>query len=197
MSVTVVLLGLIGVVSVAGLTFAPGLIDKSLFRPFWLVPRRQYGTLISSGFMHANFAHLAFNAFTLWSFGSGLEQAMGPGRFLALYSVGLLVSDAGTWVKHRNDPNYASLGASGAILAVLFASVVYFPTSSIAFMLIPVPIPAPLFAVGYLAYTWYASRFMRGRVNHDAHFSGALAGLAFVALTDPGAWQRALALLHR
>ena len=193
MTVTIAILGIIVLVSAAGLSFAPTLIERSLFRPYWLVPKRQYGTLISSGFMHANLAHLAFNAFTLWSFGAPLENAIGPGRFLALYVVGLLVSDAGTWATHRHDPNYASLGASGAILAVLFASVVYFPTESIEFMFLPVPIPAPWFAVGYLAYTWYAARFMRGRVNHDAHFSGALAGLAFVALTDPHAWQRALA----
>ena len=195
MTITALLLGIIVVVSVAGLTFAPALIERSLLRPYWLLPKRQYSTLLTSGFMHANLAHLAFNAFTFWSFGTQLERAMGSARFLALYLVGLLVSDAGTWFKHKNDPNYASLGASGAILAVLFASVVYFPTERLYILPLPVPIPAPLFAVGYLAYTWYAGRFMMGRVNHDAHFSGALAGLAFVALTDPQAWQRAYGAL--
>lgn len=197
MSITLLLLGLIIVPGIAGLTFAPSLIERSLFRPYWLLPRRQYATLISSGFMHANFAHLAFNAVTFWSFGSQLERAMGAGRFLALYVVGLLVSDAGTWLKHKNDPNYASLGASGAILAVLFAAVVYFPAARLFIMPLPVPVPAPLFAISYLVYTWYAGRFMRGRINHDAHFSGAIAGLAFVALTDPRAWQRALSLYLR
>ena len=195
MTVTNLLLGLILIASVSGLGFAPGLIEKCLFRPYWLLPRRQYATLVTSAFMHANGSHLLFNAVTFWSFGSSLERVMGPGRFLALYLVGLLVSDAGTWLKHRREPDYASLGASGAILAVLFASVIYFPTQSIYFIFLPVPIPAPLFAVGYLAYTWYAARHLRGRVNHDAHFSGALAGLAFVALTDPDAWRRALALV--
>ena len=75
---------------------------------------------------------------------------------------------------------------------MLFASIVYFPTSSIFILPIPVPIPAPLFAVAYLAYTWYASRQGRGRVNHDAHFSGAIAGLAFVAITAPAVLQRAI-----
>lgn len=197
MSITLLLLGLIIVPGIAGLTFAPSLIERSLFRPYWLLPRRQYATLISSGFMHANFAHLAFNAVTFWSFGGQLERAMGAGRFLVLYVVGLLVSDAGTWLKHKNDPNYASLGASGAILAVLFAAVVYFPAARLFIMPLPVPVPAPLFAISYLVYTWYAGRFMRGRINHDAHFSGAIAGLAFVALTDPRAWQRALSLYLR
>jgi membrane associated rhomboid family serine protease len=192
---TLPLLAVIVVVSVAGLSYSPALLEWSLFRPYWLLPRRQYWTLITSGFMHADYGHLFFNGFTLWSFGGAVERAVGSARFLALYAFGLVVSDAGTWLSHRRDPNYASLGASGAILAVLFASVVYYPTGSLYMMPLPVPIPAPLFAVGYLAYSWYAARHLRGRVNHDAHFSGALAGLAFVAITDPGAWRRAIALL--
>jgi len=192
---TTLLLAVIVVVSVVGLSYSPTLLERSLFRPYWLVPRRQYSTLITSGFMHANYPHLFFNAFTLWSFGGVVEQAMGPLRFIVLYAFGLAVSDAGTWLSHRRDPDYASLGASGAILAVLFASVVYHPTGSLYILPLPVPIPAPLFAVGYLAYSWYAARYLRGRVNHDAHFSGALAGLAFVAVTDPGAWRRAIWLL--
>jgi membrane associated rhomboid family serine protease len=189
---TLLILAIIVTASVAGLSFAPTLIERSLFRPYWLLPKRQYATLVTSGFMHANLAHLLFNAFTFWSFGVQLERVLGAARLLALYALGLLVSDAGTWLKHRHEPEYASLGASGAILAVLFASVVYFPTQSLYVMPLPVPIPAPLFAVGYLAYTWYAGRVGRGRINHDAHFSGAIAGLVFVALTDPRAWQRAL-----
>jgi membrane associated rhomboid family serine protease len=192
---TVLLLGVITVLSVAGLSFYPALLERSLFRPYWLLPRRQYSTLLSSGFMHADYGHLFFNAFTLWSFGGVVERAVGPVRFLVLYAFGLAVSGAGTWLSHRRDPTYASLGASGAILAVLFASVIYYPTGSLYILPLPVPIPAPLFAVGYLAYSWYAARHLRGRVNHDAHFSGALAGLAFVAISDPGAWRRAIWLL--
>ncbi len=116
---------------------------------------------------------------------------MGTPRFLALYAFGLFVSDLGTYARHRHDPEYRTLGASGAILAVLFAAIVYTPTSSIFILPIPVPIPAPLFALGYLAYTYYASRQARGRVNHDAHLGGALAGIAFVMLTDWPAVERA------
>ena len=74
---------------------------------------------------------------------------------------------------------------------MLFASILYFPRQSIMIMPIPLPIPAPLFAIGYLVYTFLAARRARGRINHDAHFDGALAGLAFVAVTDPAAWERA------
>jgi membrane associated rhomboid family serine protease len=177
--------------SLVGLFAAPALIERSLFRPYWLLPRREYPTLVTSAFVHADLAHLLFNAFTFWAFAFALERAIGSTRFLALYAFGLLASDAGTWFKHRRDPEYRTLGASGAILAVLFASIVYFPTGSIFILPIPVPIPAPLFALGYLAYTYYAARLARGRINHDAHLSGAIAGLAFVVLTDPAAIERA------
>ena len=75
---------------------------------------------------------------------------------------------------------------------MLFASILYFPQSSIFILPIPVPIPAPLFALAYLAYTWYASRQNSGPINHDAHLGGALAGIAFVALTDGVVLVRAL-----
>ncbi|MBS0445503.1 MAG: rhomboid family intramembrane serine protease [Proteobacteria bacterium] len=187
-----VLLAIIVVVSLAGLMRWPALIERSLFRPYWFIPRRQYATLVTSGFMHADLAHLLFNGFTFWAFAFGLEHAIGTPRFVALYAFGLLVSDAGTWLSHRNDPNYATLGASGAILAVLFASIVYMPSGAIYILPLPVPIPKPLFALGYLAYSLYAARRRRGRVNHDAHFAGALAGIAFVALTDAPALARAV-----
>ena len=178
-------------VSLLGLWASPAIIERNLFRPFWFLPRRQYWTAITSGLVHADLAHLLFNSVTYWFFAFPLQRVIGAPRFLALYVIGLAASNTGTWFKHRRDPDYASLGASGAILAVLFASIVYFPRQSIMIMPIPLPIPAPLFALGYLAYTFYAARQRRGRINHDAHFDGALAGLAFVAVTDPGALLRA------
>jgi membrane associated rhomboid family serine protease len=180
--------------SLLALYAAPGLVERHLLRPYWLVPRRQYASIVTSGFLHADLPHLLFNAFTFWAFGFGLERTLGTPRFVALYAFGLLVSAARTWLVHRRDAGYASLGASGAILAVLFASIVHTPSQSIFILPLPVPIPAPLFALLYLAYTVYASRQpARGGINHDAHLSGALAGLAFVAITDAPAFGRALA----
>ena len=141
------LLATIVLASLIGLLAMPSLIQRNLFRPFWFIQRREYPTFITSAFIHADFAHLFFNAFTFWAFAFQLERTLGTARFLALYGFGLLASGAGTYFKHRSDPAYRCLGASGAILAVLFASIVYFPTASIFILPIPFPIPAPLFAV--------------------------------------------------
>jgi membrane associated rhomboid family serine protease len=180
------------VASLAGLYAKPQLVERSLFRPYWFLRRRQYATVVTSGFVHADLPHLIFNMVTFWFFAFPLEKQIGPVRFAVLYLLGLVVSDLGTYFKHRNDPQYASLGASGAISAVLFAAIVYFPWMKLFIIPIPLPIPAPLFAVGYVAYSWYSARQARGRINHDAHLGGAVFGLLFVLLTDPAAFGQLL-----
>ena len=189
MSVAAVIFAVIVVVSLAALYVSPRILERSVFRPYLVHRGQRYETLITSGFVHADLPHLIFNLVTFYFFGFPLEQRIGGVAFAVLYFVGLVVSDAGTWVKHRNDPEYGSIGASGAISAVLFASIVYFPSNSVLIFPIPVPIPAPLFAVLYLAYTWYSARAARGRINHDAHLGGALTGLAFVLVTDPATFN--------
>jgi membrane associated rhomboid family serine protease len=178
------LLLLIVIASIAAL-LSPRLLERAVLRPYLIARGSGYSGLLTSGFVHADIAHLLFNLITFYSFAFTLERVMGTARFVLLYFCGLLASGIGTCIKHRDEPNYASLGASGAILAVLFASIVYFPRGRLLILPIPIPIPAPLFAVVYLAWTYYASRNSKDRINYDAHISGALTGLVFVALTDP------------
>jgi membrane associated rhomboid family serine protease len=120
---------------------------------------------------------------------------MGSMQFAALYAVGLSASALGTWVHHHREPGYRTLVASAAILAVLLASIIYHPSSSILILPVPVPIPAPLFAVLYIAFSGWASRQARGRINHDAHMVGALAGIAFVTLAEPAQVARPMSQL--
>ena len=183
------LLLVIGLVSVIAFS-APRLLERNLLRPYHVVRRRDFIPLVTCGFIHASWSHLIFNALTLYFFGPGLEARIGTPHFVALYFIGLVLSSGGTVWKHRDDPNYASLGASGAILAVLFAYIVYFPTRML-YLYFAIPMPAVLFAFGYLAYTIWASKNPHGGINHDAHLDGALTGLLFVALTDFNAWRRA------
>jgi membrane associated rhomboid family serine protease len=166
----------------------PALIGRLLFRPYDFARGQHRFTALSSGFVHADLTHLLFNMFTLWMFGGLLEPDIGTPMFVLLYALGLAFSLVGTLLKHRNDPRYATLGASGAISAILFAAIVYYPKIPLIFIFIPVPIPATIFGVGYLVYTWWSSRQNRGRINHDAHLGGALVGLLFVAVTDPSAY---------
>jgi membrane associated rhomboid family serine protease len=183
------------IVSLAGLFVAPALIERCMLRPYWLKRQGEYERLITSGFVHADIGHLLLNMLTFYFFAFALERRIGSLKFVILYLLGLLLSDLGTYFKHRDNPEYASLGASGAISAVLFAAIVYFPQQSLYILPLPVPIPAPLFAIAYLAYTYYSARHPRGRINHDAHLAGALTGLAFVGLTEPRAYGALIRML--
>jgi len=182
------IMGLTVGISLLGLFRLPRLIDKCLFRPYFFLRERQYDTMISSGFVHADIGHLLFNMFTFYFFAFPLERFIGTTAFLVLYFGGLVISHTCTYVKQRNNASYASLGASGAISAVLFAYIVHFPTTMLMIIPIPIPIPAALFAIAYVGYSYWASTQSRGRINHDAHLCGALAGLIFVAISDPAAY---------
>ncbi len=181
--------------SLVGMYRMPRIIDRCLFRPYFFLRSKQYDTIYLSGFVHADLGHLLFNMFTFYFFAFPMERFVGTTRFLILYFVGLVASHSCTYFKHKDNAEYASLGASGAISAVLFAYIVYFPTTKLIIFPLPIPIPATLFAVGYVAYSYWASLHSRGRINHDAHLCGALSGLAFVAVTDFGAFGRLLTVI--
>jgi len=186
------ILGLTIVISLLGMYRIPDIINKFLFRPYFFLREKQYDTMIMSGFIHADTTHLLFNMITFFFFAFPLERFLGTGKFVGLYFVGLVVSHTCTWFKERDNPQYASLGASGAISAVLFAYIVYFPSTMLLVFFIPMP--AMVFALLYVGYSWWASKNANDRINHDAHLCGALSGLGFVAVTDPGAFSRLVSM---
>ncbi|HEV7714360.1 MAG TPA: rhomboid family intramembrane serine protease [Steroidobacteraceae bacterium] len=170
----------------------PKLVLRLAMSPYRVFNKREYERLVTSGFVHRDTMHLVFNMITFYFFAFGLEQYIGSLKFVLLYLVALVLGGV-THYKQRNDPAYLSIGASGAILGVMFAAIVYFPTSKLLLFPIPVPIPAWLYAVAFLAYSYWRSYQNRGDgTDHDAHITGALTGLAFVGLTDPRAFQTAI-----
>ncbi len=184
------------IASILGLYSSPKIINVGLFRPYWFVRSNQFHTIITSGFIHADMSHLLFNMFTFYFFAFDLERHIGAPRFVILYMFGLVLSHACTFFKHKDNREYASLGASGAISAVLFAYIVYFPTTTLIILPIPIPIPAVLFAVGYVAYSYWSAKQQRGHINHDAHLCGAISGLVFVAISDAAAFSNLARFLN-
>jgi membrane associated rhomboid family serine protease len=148
---------------------------------------KQYYRLISYGFIHADGQHLLFNMITLFFFGRLIEKFMsgyiGSIGFVAFYLSAIMVSILPTYIKNVSNPAYRSLGASGAVSAVLFAFVLLQPWATILIFFIPCP--AIIYAVVYIAYSIYMDRQQRDNVNHSAHLWGAAYGWLFMLTMEP------------
>jgi membrane associated rhomboid family serine protease len=163
----------------------PRLLQRLILWPPAIDRQRQYDRLLTHGFIHADWSHLLFNMLTLYFFGRLIERFMtavvGPLVFPLFYLSAIVIAILPTYLRHRHDPNYSSLGASGAVSAVLFAFILLEPWSLI---FIPVPVPAVLYAVGYVGYSFWKDRQGGGNINHNAHLSGAIYGVLFMLAMD-------------
>jgi len=171
------------------------LFQRLLLNPYIVFKRKEWYRLISHAFVHANFLHLFVNMIVLLSFGryveSILQQLQSIGsigmhqvHFLILYLGAAIVSSLTTLRKHKNDPYYQSVGASGAVSAIVFFSIFFSPLEKLYLMAI-IPIPGIVFALAYLFYSNYMSRRGGDNINHDAHFVGAVFGFIYPILIDP------------
>ncbi|HOK60689.1 MAG: rhomboid family intramembrane serine protease [Tenuifilum sp.] len=171
------------------------LFQQLLLNPYIVFKRNEWYRLISHAFVHANFLHLFVNMIVLLSFGryveSILKQLQSIGsigmhqvHFLILYLGAAIVSSLTTLRKHKNDPYYQSVGASGAVSAIVFFSIFFSPLEKLYLMAI-IPIPGIVFAIAYLFYSNYMSRKGGDNINHDAHFVGAVFGFIYPILIDP------------
>jgi membrane associated rhomboid family serine protease len=159
----------------------------------WLIHHnRQYYRFFSYAFVHVDWMHLLVNMFVLFSFGSNVEnyfaQLFGiraPYYFLLLYAGGIVFSTLFSYGKHKNNDLYNAVGASGAVSAVLFSSIVMNPQMSIIFLFLPIPIPAWIFGILYLVYSAYMARKGSDNIGHDAHFWGAVFGVIFTIALNP------------
>ena len=158
---------------------------RMMLQPYNVYRGNYIYTLFTSGFIHKDLMHLMFNMLTYYFFAFDLERSLGHWQFGLLYMLSLILSDLPSVAKHKNDLWYRSLGASGAISAVVFSAILFNPLGGMGILFIPVRIPAVLFGVLYLVYCSYASKQARDGINHDAHFFGALAGVMITVLLMP------------
>lgn len=166
------------------------LYGRFMLHPYTVSKGRRLYTLFTSGIIHRDWAHLLFNMITFYFFGFSLEallaslSAWGHLQFALIYLLGLVLSDLGTVYKQRNNPAYYSLGASGAICAVLFSFILFDPKMMLGVFLV-IPMPAWLFGILFLGYCMWASKNARDGINHDAHFYGAVFGIVLTILFYP------------
>ena len=161
--------------------------DRLILWPPAIKRYRQYDRLLTHGFIHADTTHLLFNMITLFFFGRAIEPVfvdrIGMLGFAAFYLSAIVIAIMPTYIRHANDPQYRSLGASGAVSAVLFSFVLFAPWSLIFVFFIPVP--AIVYAVLYIGYSIWMDRRGTDNVNHSAHLWGAVYGMLFTVMMEP------------
>ena len=165
----------------------PRLLDRLILWPPAIDRKHQYDRLLTHGFIHADWQHLLFNMITLFFFGRFAEQVIssmiGQVGFVLFYLSAIVIAILPTYLRHRHDVQYRSLGASGAVSAVLFAFILVQPWSLIFVFFLPVP--AILYGVFYVGYSFWMDRQGGDNTNHNAHLSGAIYGVLFMLLMEP------------
>lgn len=172
--------------------YNPQLLNRLQFNAYDIRNRKQGWRFLTYGLVHAGWAHLAINMFVLWSFGRivynmydyyfGLKGIL---YFLLLYIGGIMFSVLFDYGRHKNDPWYNAVGASGAVSAVVFASIILYPAGGIYLFFIPIEIPSPVFGILYLIYSAYMARRGKDNIGHDAHFWGAVFGVVITIAFKP------------
>lgn len=165
---------------------------RYMFNPFTVSTNREWWRFFTHAFLHADFMHLLMNMYVLYYFGTYIEDVFSLFFaekailfYLLLYIGAVFLSSFPSFEKHKNDIHYNSIGASGAVSAVVFSSILIEPLNSLYLMFIPIPIPAAIFGVLYLIYSWYMAKRGTDNIGHDAHFWGAVFGFVFTAILKP------------
>lgn len=185
------------------------MMDRWLLKPYRVWRNQEWWRLITSGFIHKDYAHLGFNLFTFTFFGLEIERVCtiflgrgtGAAAFLVIYLGGIIIANVPTLFRERDNPAYGSLGASGGVSAVLFASIVLSPLRKLSLIFLPIGIPGFIFGLLYAAFSYMQSRReVADGINHDAHLAGALFGLVIILVllphTGPDALQQIAAWLN-
>ena len=184
------------IASVVAVTLLGWLI-KPMQRAMILIPYQvreswQIHRLLTAGWLHKDLTHLAFNMLSLYFFIGPALRVLGVTRLLALYISAVIVAFIPTTLRYMRSPGYRSLGASGAVTAVMFSAILLNPKLQLHVMFLPVAVPGLVFAAGYLVYSVWHSYSAGDGINHDAHLSGAIYGVLFTYAFEPTLVERAL-----
>ena len=198
MSITLIIIILTCLISISAFSNLK-LKGDLLFYPPSITNSNQYYRFVTHGFVHGDYIHLAFNMIALYSFGTAVETQlfqhpcffgnMGKLVYVLLYITGIIAASIPDYIRHRNDTHYASLGASGAISAVIFSAIVLLPKMGIGFMFLPFQVPGYIFGPAFLLISAYLDKRGGGNVAHGAHFWGAVYGVVFTVLAV-AAWGK-------
>ncbi|MGI8598784.1 MAG: rhomboid family intramembrane serine protease [Chitinophagaceae bacterium] len=186
MSITLIIIIITAIISISGFS-NQNVIEKFIFYPPAVTNDNQWYRFITCGFIHADYGHLIFNMLSLYFFGRYVESSLvdifgesGTWLYIILYLSALFVSLLPTYFKNKNNHNYRSLGASGAVSAVIFAGLMIAPETEVFIFFIPIPIPGFIFAPLYLLISAMMDRKGGSNINHSAHIWGAVYGLIFI-----------------
>ena len=159
--------------------------DKYKFEVDKILIFKDYKRLVTSGFLHVSWTHLIFNMISLLAFSGIIEDYLGPYKFLLIYLGSLIGGNLLSLLIHRQHGDYSSVGASGAICGVIFASIALFPGIGIGFFILPMSIPGWLYGLGYVIFSIYGIKSKKDNIGHEAHLGGALIGMVIAILFSP------------
>ena len=148
--------------------------------------------MFSSAFLHADFSHLLFNMLTLYFFANVVIGQVGVTYFVVIYVASLLIGNLLSFYFHKDEPNYSAIGASGAVMGVLYSAILFYPDMGLYLFFIPIAIPAWLFGMAYLLYSIYGMKRRMGNIGHDAHIGGAIGGYVLTLIYAPTLFQTSL-----
>jgi len=173
------------------------LFDKLKFNAYYIRSDREWYRFFSYALLHADWGHLLINMFVLWSFSDVVMQffsldfgSIAGLYFIALYVGGVLFSTIYDFARQKNNIYFNAVGASGAVSAIVFSSIILYPTGKIFFFLIPIGIPSWIFGILYLVYSAYMGKRKVDNIGHNAHFWGAVFGILFTLVLNPAYIER-------
>lgn len=189
-SITLIIIIFTGLISMQGFN-RYDLIDRLKHSPYREASGKEYYRLLTSGFLHADWVHLLINMFVLYSFGNYIEAYItslfgdpaGKIIYLILYLLNIIIANIPTMLKQRHNPSFSSIGASGAVSGIIFIFILLNPWA-ILYLFFIIPVPAIIAGIGYLIYSSWAANKGHGRLDHSAHFAGAIAGMVMMVILD-------------